>query len=277
MPLYMDRHDLHGESAEDVAKAHARDLEVQDAYGVSFLSYWFDEASGSAFCLARAPRSEDMEAVHRESHGLIPNEIIAVSEDSVLGFLGVVRNPSDASEVTSAFRTILFTDIEGSTALAEKLEPAEFIELLGVHDGIVRRALLASGGREVKHTGDGIMASFDGVSDALEAALAIRNGFRSRNAAASTPLGVRIGLASGEPVDRDGDLFGPTVNLASRLSSAGDADSVLVSEGVQEAGSSLGFTFAEAERRVLKGFAQPVQVFVLRGTASDRSPPRGRR
>ena len=167
----MDRHDLHGESAEDVARAHARDLEVQDAYGVSFLSYWFDERSGSAFCLARASGAEDMATVHRESHGLIPNEIIPVSEDSVLRFLGVVRNPADASEATSAFRTVLFTDIEGSTALAEKLGPAEFIELLSEHDRIVRQALLASRGREVKHTGDGIMASFDSVSDGLESHL----------------------------------------------------------------------------------------------------------
>src|SRR5262249_25069144 len=146
-----------------------------------FLSYWFDEASGSAFCLARASGAEDMESVHRESHGLIPNEIIPVSEDSVRQFLGVVRNPTDESEVTSAFRTILFTDIEGSTALAEELETAEYIELLNEHDRIVRGALRAFRGREIKHTGDGIMASFDQVSGALGAALAIRDGFRSRN------------------------------------------------------------------------------------------------
>ena len=68
----MDRHDLHEESAADVANAHAKDLEVQETYGVSFLSYWFDEASGSAFCLARAPGAEDMEAVHRESMASSP-------------------------------------------------------------------------------------------------------------------------------------------------------------------------------------------------------------
>jgi len=269
MPLYMDRHDLHGESAVDVAKAHARDLELQETYGVSFLSYWFDEASGSAFCLARAPGAEDMETVHRESHGLIPNEIIPVSEDAVRQFLGVVRNPENESEVTSAFRTILFTDIEGSTALAEELESAEFIGLLNEHDRIVRQSLLASRGREIKHTGDGIMASFDEVSDALECALAIRKGFRSRNEAASTPLGVRIGLAAGEPVDRDGDLFGPAVNLASRLCAASDPDSVLVSEAVHEIGSSQGFAFTEIDRRSLKGFAEPVRAFAFHGVASD--------
>ena len=209
MPLYMDRHDLREESAADVPTPTPGISNFRRRMASSFLSYWFDEESGSAFCLARAPGAEDMETVHRESHGLVPNEIIPVSEDAVRQFLGVVRNPADESEVTSAFRTILFTDIEGSTALAEKLEQAEFIELLNEHDRIVRKALLASRGREIKHTGDGIMASFDEVSDALDAALAIREGFQSRNAAALTPLGVRIGLASGEPVDVTAISSGP--------------------------------------------------------------------
>jgi class 3 adenylate cyclase len=210
-----------------------------------------------------------MENVHRESHGLIPNEIIPVSEGAVLQFLGEVRNPADESEVTSASRTILFTDIEGSTALAEKLDSAAFMELLDEHDLIVRRALAASRGREIKHTGDGIMASFDEVSDALECALAIREGFRARNATSSTPLSVRIGLAAGEPVDRDGDLFGPTVNLASRLCAASDPDSVLVSEDVHELGSSRGFAFTEVDQRSLKGFADPVRAFEFHGSPSD--------
>ena len=266
----MDRHDLEDLSAADVAEAHARDLELQDQHGVTFLSYWHDEETNSAFCLARAPTAEEMETVHRESHGLIPNEIIPVSENVILQFLGKVHDPVDESEVTSAFRTILFTDIVGSTALAAEVGPAEFVRLIGEHDLIIRRALVASRGREIKHTGDGIMASFDDVSSALECALAIREGFRERNETASTPLTVRIGLAAGEPVDRDGDLFGPTVNLASRLCAAADPDGVLVSDVVHERGSSNGFAFAQAVRLELKGFAAPVRAFEFQGVASDR-------
>ena len=114
MPLFMDRHDLPGLTAEDLARAHASDLQVADKHDVQFLSYWFDADSGGVFCLARAPAPENLVSVHRESHGLVPNEIISVSEDAVLRFLGVVRNPSNHTEVTSSFRTILFTDIEGS-------------------------------------------------------------------------------------------------------------------------------------------------------------------
>ena len=151
----MDRHDLPGASAENVAEAHARDLEVQETYGVSFLSYWFDEESGAAFCLARAPTADEMETVHRESHGLVPNEIIPVSEDAVLQFLGKVHDPVDGSEPTSAFRTILFTDLEGSTALADSLEPAEFIRLLGEHDlsSGVRSSQLADARSSTRATG----------------------------------------------------------------------------------------------------------------------------
>ena len=267
----MDRHDLSGVSAEDIAKAHARDLELQAQYGVSFLSYWYDDESNSAFCLARASAAEEMESVHRESHGLIANEIIAVSEDAVLQFLGKIHNPVDESEVTSAYRTILFTDLVGSTALAAELESAAFLRLIGEHDLIIRRALIASRGREIKHTGDGIMASFDDVSNGLECALAIRSGFRARNETASTPLAVRIGLAAGEPVDRDGDLFGPTVNLASRLCAAADPDTILVSDAVRESGSANGFAFAEAARLELKGFAAPVHAYTFRGEASEDS------
>ena len=257
-------------SAEDVAKAHARDLGLQDQYDVTFLSYWYDEESNSAFCLARASAAEEMETVHRESHGLIPSEIIAVSEDAVLQFLGKIHDPADASEVTSAFRTILFTDLVDSTALAAELESAEFLRLIGEHDVIVRRALVTSRGREVKHTGDGIMASFDDVSTALECALAIREGFSARNETASTPLSVRTGLAAGEPVHRDGDLFGATVNLASRLCAAAAPNAILVSDVVRELDAASGFAFAEAARLELKGFPAPVRAFEFLGLASDR-------
>jgi class 3 adenylate cyclase len=266
MPLFMDRHDLPGVSAADIAQAHSRDLELEGKYDVKFLAYWFDAESGAVFCLARAPAAEAMAAVHRESHGLVPNEIIRVSEDAVLRFLGKVHDPADDSQVTSAFRTILFTDLEGSTALAERLEAAEFVSLLTEHDVIIRRALVAFRGREIKHTGDGVMASFDDAANALDAALAIQAGFRARNdERRAQTLCVRIGLAAGEPVDHNDDLFGATVNLASRLCSAADPGTVLVSDVVRELGSESGFAFAEVDRRVLKGFASPISAFRVIG------------
>ena len=266
MPLFMDRHNLPGVTATDVAEAHARDLGPALAHGVQFLTYWFDGEHGAAFCLANATAPGDVEAVHRESHGLIPNEIITVSEDSVLRFLGQIHEPADHTEITSAFRTILFTDLEGSTALLEAVGETAYMVLLTEHDLIIRRALVAWRGREVKHTGDGIMASFDDVGRALEGALAIQAGFAARATGADTrELRVRIGMAAGEPVDHNDDLFGSTVNLAARICEVAAGGQILVSEAVRDLGVEEAFTFREADPRTLKGFAGPTRVFELLG------------
>ena len=98
---------------------------------------------------------------------------------------------------------------------------------------------MAARGREVKHTGDGIMASFDDVARALACAIAIQDGFDERNASTEGPaLRVRIGMAAGEPVDRGNDLFGSTVTLASRICDAADGGQVLVSDVVHVLGST---------------------------------------
>ncbi len=81
MPLYMDIHQhVDGLTEDAVAGAHARDLEVQSRYGVNYLKYWFDEASGKVFCLVEAPSKEAAIAVHREAHGLVPDEITEVRQ-----------------------------------------------------------------------------------------------------------------------------------------------------------------------------------------------------
>ncbi len=264
MPLFMDRHDLPGLTAEDVAQAHARDLGPAVAHGVQFLSYWFDTDHGAAFCLARASTPGDVAAVHRESHGLIPNEIISVSEDNVLRFLGRIREPLDATQVTSAFRTILFTDLKDSTPLLQQLGESAYMVVLTEHDLIIRRALVAWRGREVKHTGDGIMASFDDVAQGLECALAIQERFDARAEAGESPeLRVRIGMAAGEPVDHNDDLFGSTVNLAARICQAAEAGHILVSDVVRDLGVEQAFAFREADQQMLKGFAGPTRVFEL--------------
>ena len=83
MALYMDIHrQLEGLTGEAVTGAHARDLEVQEKYGVKYLKYWVDESSGTIFCLVEAPSKEAAEAVHREAHGLMAREIIEIKEGS---------------------------------------------------------------------------------------------------------------------------------------------------------------------------------------------------
>lgn len=268
MPLFMDRHDVPNATAQDVAAAHAADIAPGTRHGVQFLSYWFDPDLSSVFCFARADAPESVEAVHREAHGLIPNQIISVSEDNVLRFLGKIQEPRDASQVTSAFRTILFTDLEGSTALLESMGEAAYMVVLTEHDLIIRKAIVSTGGREVKHTGDGIMVAFDDVVHALRCAMAIQLGFEQRVAAGGEPpLRVRIGLAAGEPVDRNDDLFGSTVHLASRICDAAEPGHTLVSDVVHNLGIEGGFRLSEAEARVLKGFTGSTRLYELLGPA----------
>jgi len=260
----MDRHDIPGVTPEQVAEAHRLDISVAAKHDVQFLTYWLDAEAGAAFCLARAPTPAQLAAVHGESHGLIPNVIIPVAEDNVLKFLGRIEEPVDSSAVVNPFRAILFTDLQGSTSLLDSLGQSEYMVLLTEHDLIVRRALVAARGREVKHTGDGFMASFDDVGRALGCASAIQDGFDERNAAQGNPaLYVRIGIAAGEPVDRGDDLFGSTVTLASRICDAAAGGRILVSETVRDLGLDLGFRFEDAGAHNLKGFQDPVPLFEL--------------
>ena len=81
MPYFMDIHKgLDGLTADAVAGAHQKDLDVQGKHGVKYLKYWFNEKDGTVFCLSEAPTKEAAESVHREAHGLMPNEIVEVKE-----------------------------------------------------------------------------------------------------------------------------------------------------------------------------------------------------
>jgi len=264
MPLFMDRHDVPGVTAEQVAQAHLADLDMGAKFGVQFLAYWFDADQGEAFCLAKAPTGDSLTAVHRETHGLIPNEIISVSENNVLRLLGRMSETGGETQAVNPFRTILFTDLRGSTTILEAVGQSAFMVLLTEHDLIIRRALVAAHGREVKHTGDGIMAAFDDVASALECSIAIQAAFDARAAEGLTPeLRVRIGIAAGEPVDHNDDLFGSTVTLASRICDAADGGQILTSDVVRTLGSERGFAFDGGRDVVLKGFSGPTWVYEL--------------
>ncbi|HMG51221.1 MAG TPA: DUF4242 domain-containing protein, partial [Inquilinus sp.] len=116
MPIFLDRHDLRGLTAADIAEAHRKDLELQSRYGVRFQTYWFDEARGTGFCLIDAPDIETAMKVHAEAHGNVAVDVIAVDLSAVEAFLGRVTDPSPESPPTSmahdaAFRAVMFTDI----------------------------------------------------------------------------------------------------------------------------------------------------------------------
>ncbi len=265
MPIFLDRHDLSGLTAADIAEAHRKDLEVQGRYGVRFLTYWFDESRGSGFCLIDAPDIETAMRVHDEAHGDVAKDVIEVDLSAVQAFLGRVSDPEPiggAGHVTidSALRAIMFTDIVGSTSMTERLGDARSVEMVRAHDALVRRALKEKGGRVVKHTGDGIMASFDDAATSVQCARAIQQAFEAFNLASKEKLRVRIGIDVGEPIADSNDLFGATVQLAARLCQSAEPEAILVSSAVQNRvrdGSHL----VKMGSRELKGFPQPVEVY----------------
>jgi class 3 adenylate cyclase len=273
MPTYMDIHDIPGATAAAVAAAHLADMETQGRHGVVYHKYWLNEAQGKIFCLCTAPNPEAAMTVHRQAHGLVAERIIEVAPEVAEGFLGgcevdsggAALIPGGADERDPGIRTVLFTDIVGSTSLTQRLGDDAVMELLKIHDAIVRGALSAYGGREVKHTGDGIMASFSSAVSAVRAAMQIQQALSEHaRQNAEFPMTIRIGAAAGEPVESNRDLFGSTVQLAARLCSHAQPEQSLVSNVVAELCIGKGLTFADLGEVELKGFDQPVRVHAVK-------------
>jgi len=269
MPLYMDIHEVPGGvSAEDVAKAHAEDVKIEDKYGVHYHKYWVNEKAGKIFCLCHAPNAEAAIQVHREAHGMVADKVIEIQPELAEGFLGGVEvNEAGAALVPGAtnerdpgIRTVLFTDIVDSTTLTQSLGDDAALAMLGVHDTIVRNALSASGGREVKHTGDGIMASFVSAAGAVRCAIQIQRELgKHAKANPERLLKVRVGAAAGEPVEQHNDLFGSTVQLACRLCEHAAPEQIVVSNAIAELCVGKGLCFEDLGEVALKGFSRPVR------------------
>jgi class 3 adenylate cyclase len=151
--------------------------------------------------------------------------------------------------------TVLFTDIAGSTAMTQQLGDAGAQQVVRAHNRVVREALTQYGGREIKHTGDGIMASFSTTSNGVEAAIMMQRGVVAHNTAnPNLPLHLKIGINAGEPISEDNDLFGTTVQMAARIVDKAQADQIFVSEIVRGicAGKPIRFTNRGAYE--MKGF-----------------------
>jgi class 3 adenylate cyclase len=269
MPTYMDIHEIPGGiTADEVAKAHAHDAAVEGKYGVHYHKYWVNERAGKIFCLCEAPNAEAAMQVHREAHGQVAEKIIQVEPDVADLFLGgsevnsagAVLLPGGAADARDpGIRTVLFTDIVESTSLTQTLGDDVAMELLQIHDSVVREALKALNGREVKHTGDGIMASFVSAAAAVRCAAQIQRELAQRAREQNNhPVRVRIGGAAGEPVEHDNDIFGSTVQLAARLCSHAEPEQIVVSSVIADLCIGKGLMFRPLGEVSLKGFGQPV-------------------
>jgi class 3 adenylate cyclase len=197
-----------------------------------------------------------------ESDRHAPDEATAtVMRDATLQFISGDTAARAGPAHGDAPLTILFTDITESTALTQQLGDAKAQELVRTHNAIVRDALKTSGGSEIKHTGDGIMASFSSPTKALDCAIAIQRAVASSDDAR---LAVHIGLNAGEPVAEDDDLFGTSVQLARRICDQSAGGEILASDVVRQLVAGKGFLFADRGDVALRGFEDPVRIYEVR-------------
>jgi class 3 adenylate cyclase len=208
----------------------------------------------------------DARLVLLEGHSPLPwiGGDVQLTLRAVSGFLGEEEPRAAAAARLGGSVTILFTDMESSTSLTGRLGDEGAHELVRAHNRIVRDALNRHGGSQIKHTGDGIMASFGSAAEALECAVAIQMAVASRNEDAETPFRVRIGLNAGEPVEEESDLFGTSVQLAARIRDRAQPGQILVSNVVRELVAGRPFLFSDRGHADLKGFDEPVRLFELR-------------
>ena len=232
--------------------------------------------------------------------------LVMIDDLALLGLHGLIEDfvlegaDRDAGAVPapSGLVTILFTDIEGSTAMTQRLGDAKARDVLREHERVTRECLRAHGGSEVKTMGDGFMASFGSAVKALECAIAIQQAFDDRNNAVGAPLGgvggaggaapgagagagahgqpirVRIGLNAGEPIAEDdpdgrGDLFGTAVIRAARIAALASGGEILAANVVRELAEGKGFLFGDRGEVPLRGFDDPVRLFEVRWREGD--------
>jgi len=174
---------------------------------------------------------------------------------------GDVAPTAPATPAARGMSVVFFTDLVGHTEMMQRLGDERGRDVLRAHERITRNLLRQYGGAEVKAMGDGFMASFASVTRAMECAIALQRAFAEHSNAAGEPLSVRVGLNAGEPIEEDGDLFGATVILASRIAARAAGGQILIPEPVRHLLSGKTFSFSERGEFALKGIEDPVRLY----------------
>jgi class 3 adenylate cyclase len=163
--------------------------------------------------------------------------------------------------------TVLFTDLVGHTQMMQRLGDAKGRDLLREHERITRELLRQYRGAELKTMGDGFLASFASVTGAMDCAISLQRAFAAFNDDPTQPaatLNIRVGLNAGEPIEEDGDLFGSTVIMASRICAQAGADEILIPEPLRHLLSGKSYVYADRGETLLKGFEDAVRLYEVR-------------
>lgn len=184
-------------------------------------------------------------------------------QDAVFGaiaaFLGE-EQPTAPSSAGKGFTTIVFTDLVASTEMLGRLGDDEGRAAVRQVEETVNTLAERHDGEVVKNLGDGSMIAFSSTSGALAFAVALMG------AMADSPMELRIGMAAGEPIHEDGDIHGAVVAQASRIADVGTAGEIVVAESVHQLALGKGFDFEAAGETKLKGFEEPVSLWLVTGS-----------
>lgn len=207
----------------------------------------------------------------RRVAGLMPNSRLLIVDNLFEGILRTrefYQGTLDSTQTTSpltervpeppASRTILFSDLVGHSEMMSRLGDDRGRQVLREHERITREVLRDHGGSEVKTMGDGFMASFSSATRAVQCACSLQRAFAEHE---GEPLSIRVGINAGEPIEEDGDLFGATVILASRIAAKAEGGEILVADTVRGLCSGKGFLFNDRGDFIAKGFEEPVRVY----------------
>lgn len=217
--------------------------------------------------IAGSIRGASLVSIEGDRHAPDEASLAQINEAMRHFFVGDEATPAKttAAPQRDASVTVMFTDVEGSTALTDRLGDERARAVLRTHERVTREALAEHGGSEIKTMGDGFMASFSSATRALQCAIAIQRAFAAHNnAAADDPIRVRIGLNAGEPITEDGDLFGTAVNMAARVAGKANGGEILASNVVRELTAGKEFMFSDRGDSALRGFEESVRLYEVR-------------
>ncbi|HIJ37360.1 MAG TPA: adenylate/guanylate cyclase domain-containing protein [Rhodospirillaceae bacterium] len=183
-------------------------------------------------------------------------------QDQLSKVFQVWNKPQQGPQIGPRIQTVLFTDMVGSTDLTQSRGDHAAQHIVRRHNSIVRTALAEFSGKEIKHTGDGIMAAFSSAANGVEACVAIQKAIAQHNEKhTDQPLHVRIGINAGEPIEEEDDLFGTTVQLAARVCAKTGTDEIFCTNVVRELSAGKGLIFIDQGVFELKGFKEPIALF----------------
>jgi class 3 adenylate cyclase len=222
-----------------------------------------DESLAEAQALGMKPLVERILAVKLQDQGISTITDIYTSIDQVAKAVQSEHPDLRKQAAPDGTVTIMFSDIEGSTAMADRLGDARFMEVLREHNAIIREQVKAYGGFEVKSEGDGFMVAFQSAGKALACASAIQKALLARNGSAEEPVKVRMGLHAGEVIKEGEDFFGRNVIMAARVASRANGGEILTSGVVKALLSGSDVTWGDSRLVTLKGLSGEHEIWAV--------------